>query len=85
MVFKLILFLFIAVITALILNKTNKKLLKAFKFKEEHTCKKVSFENSKVKTTYIESEFDKEEKYLSWLAKNKEEYDNKGKDFETEE
>jgi len=71
-------------IIALWMHKNSHKSIKAFEYEEEQPGDLGSFEHSKVKTTMIEeTDFDKEQRYLEWLNKNKEEYDNKRKSNKT--
>jgi len=73
-------------IIALWMHKNSHKSIKTFKYKEEQPGDLGSFEHSKVKTTMIEeTDFDREQRYLEWLNKNKEDNDNKRKSNKTEE
>ena len=68
---------------ALWMHKNSHKSIKAFEYEEEQPGDIGSFEHSRVKVVREDDDLEREERYLSWLEKNKEEYDNKRKSNKT--
>lgn len=75
----------IALLTiAVWMHKASHKSIKSFEYEEEQPSDMGSFEHSKVKIVKEDDDFDREQRYLEWLNKNKEENDNKRKSNKTE-
>jgi hypothetical protein len=76
----------IALLTiAVWMHKSSHKSIKAFEYEEEQPSDMGSFEYSKIKTVKEEDhDFDREQRYLEWLNKNKEDNDKSRKSNKTE-
>jgi predicted acyl esterase len=68
---------------ALWMHKNRHKSIKTFEYEEDQPGYLGSFEHSRVKVVREDDDLEREERYLSWLEKNKEDNDKSRKNTKT--
>jgi hypothetical protein len=68
---------------ALWMHKNSHKDIKVFEYEEDPPGYLGSFEHSRVKVVREDDDLEREERYLSWLEKNKEDNDKSRKNTKT--
>jgi hypothetical protein len=65
------------------MHKNSHKSIKAFEYEEEQPGDLGSLERSRIKVVREDDDLEREERYLSWLEKNKEDNDKSRKNTKT--